>query len=383
MKQYILTNPMARQHTRNPKSEKDAPVVIAPEQGKDKKADVIYLGIDVHLRQQVVCRKVDAATPQPAQRFGPEQLKDWVAKQQTLAHKVVCCYEAGPFGYGLQRHLEGTGVECLVVRPQLWDAHGQRVKTDGRDARALVEGLARYKEGNSKALALVKVPDELSEQRRALTRHRASLVEEKRRMSQKARGRLLTLGVEVAFEWWHPKAWKACQASQPQWQLEMLESEREVLLALEKGIEKCDQRIEALARPAAQRPKGLGALSEHVISNEIIDWNRFNNRRQVSSYTGLCPSEFSSGGSRRQGSITKHGNRRLRTVLVEAAWRLIRHQPGWKRLEKLQQRMLHANGKRPGSKKKMIVELARGLAVDLWRLYTGRATMADLGLQPA
>lgn len=383
MKQYILSNPMARQHTRNSQSEKDAPSAICPEQDHGRKADVIYLGVDVHLRQQVVCRKVDGATPQPAQRFGPEQLKDWIVKQQTLAHKVVCCYEAGPFGYGLQRHLESIGVECLVVRPQNWDTHGQRVKTDGRDARALVEGLARYKEGNSKALALVKVPDEPSEQRRALTRHRASLVDEKRRMSQKARGRLLTQGVELEFEWWHPKAWKAWQANLPQWQMAMLESEREVLLALEKGIEKSDKLIAALARPASQRPKWLGELSEQVISNEIIEWTRFNNRRQVSSYTGLCPSEFSSGGARRQGSITKHGNGRLRTALVEAAWRLSRHQPGWKRLEKLKLRMLHVSGKRPGSKKKMIVELARGLAVDLWRLYTGRATMADLGFEPA
>jgi transposase len=113
----------------------------------------------------------------------------------------------------------------------------------------------------------------------------------------------------------------------------------------------------------------------------VIDWNRFNNRRQVGSYTGLCPSEHSSGGSRRQGSINKHGNPRLRHALVEAVWRLLRLQPGWKRLAKLKDRLLA--GARAPVKKKLVVALARELAVDLWRLHTGRCTLEELGWVPA
>src|SRR4051812_37813587 len=88
------------------------------------KAEIIHLGIDVHLRQYVVCRKVDGATPQPAQKFHPGEFKAWVAKQQAQARRVVCCYEAGPFGYTLQRELSAMGVSCHVVRPQDWDKHG-------------------------------------------------------------------------------------------------------------------------------------------------------------------------------------------------------------------------------------------------------------------
>ena len=135
MKQYTLTNPMAAQPTPIPLADKSPLQKVSDE---PKLAEVIYLGVDVHLRQQVVCRKVDGAAPQPAQRFTPEEFKLWVAKQQSLAHNVVCCYEAGPFGYGLQRHLAASGVECLVIRPQNWDTHGRRVKTDGRDACAVV-----------------------------------------------------------------------------------------------------------------------------------------------------------------------------------------------------------------------------------------------------
>ena len=111
-------------------------------------APVIYLGIDVHLRQYVVCRKIDGATPQPAQRMTPEEFDLWAVKQKVLAQRVVCCYEAGPFGYTLQRRLTALGITCHVVRAQDWDKHGQRVKTDGRDARELVEVRpARYQPG--------------------------------------------------------------------------------------------------------------------------------------------------------------------------------------------------------------------------------------------
>lgn len=69
-------------------------------------------------------------------------------------------------------------------------------------------------------------------------------------------------------------------------------------------------------------PKGLGSLTASLLGAEILDWNRFKNRRQVASYTRLCPSEYSSGERRRQGTITKHGNPRIRHHLVEAVWRL-------------------------------------------------------------
>jgi transposase len=67
-----------------------------------------------------------------------------------------------------------------------------------------------------------------------------------------------------------------------------------------------------------------------LIDREIGNWNRFNNRRQVASYTGLCPGEYSSGNTRLQSCVTKHGNPRLRAALVELAWRLVRFQPNYK-----------------------------------------------------
>lgn len=344
--------------------------------------NILHLGIDVHLRQHVVCRKIDGATVQPAQRMKPEQFVAWAVKQKALAQRVVCCYEAGPFGYTLQRQLAEKGITCYVVRPQNLDKHGKRVKTDSRDARELTEALARYEAGNKHALAIVRVPEVEQEQRRLITRQRESFVREVRRLGAMGRSHGMTQGHEVSGRWWRTRSWNSLSQRIPEALKDLLEPLRQVLVKLEELVAQRTKQIEAQAASATQRPKGLGALTERIIENEVLDWTRFNNRRQVSSYTGLCPSEDSSGENRRQGSINKHGNPRLRLALVESVWRFIRLQPRWKRLLKVLDRLKECAGKR-AHKKKIAVALARELAVDIWRLNTGRATLADLGLVAA
>ncbi len=108
-------------------------------------------------------------------------------------------------------------------------------------------------------------------------------------------------------------------------------------------------------------------------------WSRFNNRRQVSSYTGLCPSEHSSGKKRRQGHITKHGNPRVRAKLVECAWRLVRYQPDYPPIQKFRAALLEKKTS-PAARKKAIVAVTRRLAVDLWRLFTEQTTPEQIGL---
>ncbi len=357
------------------------PVVTVP--AGEVLPDVIHLGVDVHLKQYVICRKIDGATPQPAQRMKPAQFEDWAVKQQALARRVVSCYEAGPFGYVLQRRLAALGITCHVVRPENWDKHGKRVKTDGRDARELAEALARYEAGNRHAIAVVRVPDEAVEARRMVTRQRTSFVKEVRRLGAAGRSHGMTQGHEISGRWWRRNAWASLSSKLPVLLRALLEPLRDMLCKLEEHIEKLTTQIEQQAAPATQRPKNLGALTEQIIANEVVDWSRFNNRRQVSSYTGLCPSEDSSGGSRRQGRINKHGNPRLRHALVEAVWRLIRLQPGWKRAQKYFAKLSEVEAQKKFNKKKMAVALARQLAVDLWRLNTGRCTLEELGFEAA
>ena len=236
----------------------------------------------------------------------------------------------------------------------------------------------RYEAGNKHALAVVRVPEVEQEQRRLITRQRESFVRQVRRFGAMGRSHGMSQGHEISNHWWRKGAWSALSKRLPQHLKDLLEPLSQLLLKLEEFIKQRTEQIKALATAAAKRPKGLGALTERIIENEVLDWSRFSNRRQVSSYTGLCPSEHSSGGKRRQGSVNKHGNPRLRHALVECVWRFIRLQPGWKRLLKVVERLKKGKGAGRGAveRKKTAVALARELSVDLWRLNTGRTTLA-------
>jgi transposase len=125
----------------------------------------------------------------------------------------------------------------------------------------------------------------------------------------------------------------------------------------------------------------LGALTWVLLSRELLEWERFKNRRQVGSFTGLVASESSSGQSQRQGHITKVGNPRVRALLVELVWRLVHFQPEYRVVKKWRPRMLQTRSK--SQRKKMVVAMGRETAVDLWRLATGQTTLQKLGLKVA
>ena len=121
-------------------------------------------------------------------------------------------------------------------------------------------------------------------------------------------------------------------------------------------------------------------MTSQILEREVADWGRFQNRRQVASYTGLCPREDSSSDRRFQGSINKHGNRRLRPVLVEGAWRLVVFQPEYRPVKKWRAVLLD---RKCGSsrRKKIIIAIARIFVVDWWRVRTGRCPAHHLGLK--
>jgi transposase len=337
------------------------------------RARVIKLGLDVHASLIVVVRQVDEQGSQPPQRFSQEGFIGFVQRQITQADAVHSCYEAGPFGYVLHRRLTALGVHNLVVRPRDWCAYGERVKTDGRDAGALCSCLDRHLAGNRGALAVVRVPTEAEEAARTVGRQRQALVRDRVRFILRGKGLARLRGLALPTYWWHERVFA---------KLDLPQDLRDSLAALQRVILQIDAESAALTRQLeaaapSPLPAYIGALTWELLHREVGDWQRFRNRRQVASYTGLCPSEHSSGTSRLQGSITRHGNPRIRHFLVEATWRLLRHQPGYRPVAKWREAFVSVS---PGRRKKIVVAIARQLAVDLWRLSTGRATAEQLGL---
>ena len=184
--------------------------------------------------------------------------------------------------------------------------------------------------------------------------------------------------------WWGPRKWKwHCENLEP-WLRSILESLRGLLSNLKEQVDALTQELEQRVKGEAL-PKGLGALTMAVMDGEVCQWQRFGNRKQVGSYTGCCPRVYASGGTVRFGNIDRCGNGRLRKQLVEAVWRLLKHQPGWhaarKHLKRLGDPPVGGGTDSTAQRKKVVVALARQLAIDLWRWRTGRCTLAELGFE--
>jgi transposase len=344
-----------------------------------KTGSILKLGLDIHKEKFVVVAQHDHATPRAPRRFAPSEFIPWVEARQRQGFEVHVVYESCGFGFGLYRALVTAGAHCYVIAPQKLDERNTRVKTDGRDAKTLCLRLDRYLQGNKNALAVIRVPTEQQERARHWTRQREQLVHHRQSMQAQGRSLLVSHGLPAPAHWWKPQTWNRLSKLLPAWILPHLELYRPMLQALQEQIRQLTIELEKAAPP--QLPAGMGRLSSVVISREICDWDRFGNRRQVSSYTGLCPGEYSSGNKRALGCVTKHGNRRLRAQLVELAWRMVRFQPQYKPVYKRLSVLAKGSRATGAQRKKAIVAVARQLAVDLWRIHTGRSTLSRLGFK--
>src|SRR2546427_3991448 len=268
---------------------------VRADQAASTKLQTLKLGLDIHAESIVVVRILAHSAPQPAQKSSPARFRAWVKTQLALAQEVHSCYEAGPFGYGLHRELVRLGVKNLVVQPVCLDEHHKGVNHDQSNAKELALRLDRYVAGNTHALATVRVPTPEEEQKRIHSRQREQLRREVQRLAAQGRGLLLTQGYCEKRGWWKKRRWEDLQLKLPAWLVERLEVFRRLLASLTVELDSATSALEAAA-PAA-RPKGLGGLTYEVIEREIADWKRFQNRRQVGSYTGLCGGISSSGAS--------------------------------------------------------------------------------------
>jgi len=350
--------------------------VIKSERAPVETGVTVKLGLDVHAAQITVSRQDDGMLPKPSRQMSWSALVELVETLVKAGYRVRTCYEAGPCGYGLHRQLTGLGAENLVVAPRRWDEQGKRVKTDKRDARELCDRLDRYWRGNRTVFSLVRVPTAAQEQRRAVGRHRGMLLKEKQRAIVRGHGLMLAQGFQAPAGWWEPAQWYTLRAEVPAWLRPQLQDWQAKIVVLAGDIEQWTEQVTTIGQVSSW-PKGVGELTAALLNAEVLDWQRFHNRRQVASYTGLCPSEKSTGLRRRQGAVNKHGNPRVRHLLVEAVWRMLASQPDYPPLKKLRA----AVGAR--ARKRYAVAAARRLAIDYWRLQTGQCTAATLGLKMA
>ena len=340
------------------------------------KFDVIKIAIDWHAAQYRVVRIIDQGGPEPAQRFTPAKFLEWAAKQQTLAAQVYSCYEAGAGGFVLHRQLTQLGLTNYVVHPRKLDPDHTGVINDATDARELAQNLDRYVRGNHKAMRVVFVPTSEQEQKRQQSRQRQQLRNTRLALAAMGRTLLLNQGHRQSNQWWKPTRWERLLPMVEEWMVERLETYREVILAITIQLEKVTQKIEAVA--PFYRPKGMGALGFEEVQREVCDYHRFKNRKQPGSYTGLVGGVSASGGYHQDLPITKAGNVRLRTMLIQMAWRWVYYQPQSQLIQRWKHVLLNPKAHKR-ARKRAIVAVARRLLVDLWKWQTNRATPQGLG----
>jgi transposase len=278
---------------------------------------IIKIGLDVQARLCVAVAQYDHLLPKPARRLGPMEFLPWVEQLLRAGHTVHVVYEACGFGFGLYRKLKALGAHCYVIAPRKLDEQCTRVKTDPRDAATLCQRLSRYLDGNTRELAVIRVPTEVEEQARHVSRQREQLVHLRKKLEAQGRSLLVNHSLPSPAHWWKNQTYSRLRKLLPAWICIRLEVHRPALLTLQKEIDALSAQLEAAA--PANVPLGIGKLSTVVMTREICSWERFNNRRAISCYTGLCPGERTSGTKRVPGSVTKHGNPRLRAALVECA----------------------------------------------------------------
>jgi transposase len=282
------------------------------------------VGLDVHARSVVGCAIDERTGEVLRRRFGyePAAVIEWVS---SMPQPAVVTYEAGPTGFGLARLIHGAGIECVVAAPsKLQRPSGDRVKTDARDALHLAR-LLRLGE-----IVEVRVPSIEQETARDLVRAR----EDNRGELMAARHRLSKLLLRHGIVYDGRQAWTGAhdvwlrrqRFEHPGLQA-AFDADYEAVRQVLARKDRLDNQIEAMAVSSQWTPvmrrlgclRGISTLTGFALAVEVGDWDRFTGST-IGAFLGLVPSEYSSGQSRSQGSITKTGNTHARRLLVEAAW---------------------------------------------------------------
>ena len=292
-----------------------------------------YIGLDVHKetiavayicsdsREDAIFHGTCGGSNPAAERALRKLAKELGLKLQDLS----VCYEAGPTGFVLGRRLIQLGVECVLCSPSKTERKpGDKIKTDKRDAQKLAK---MYKNGD---ITPVRIPPELDEAVRDVCRARTDAVDDLSRAKQRLNSFLLRHGFRYSGKSrWTPGHMRYLRAlTMP------TDAQKIVMEAYIQSIDMSQSRVEDLKAKLIEllqdwewKPvvdalmgcKGFQEVAAMTITSELGDLRRFENPRKLMAFLGLVPSEHSSGGTRRQGSITRCGNSHARWMLVECA----------------------------------------------------------------
>lgn len=297
------------------------------------------------------------------------------------AVEVACCFEAGRDGFWLHRLLTAQGIAAYVLEPTsiLVNRRARRAKTDRLDAEGMLRVLAAWLAGDGQICSMLRVPTPEDEDAKRPHREREHLVQTKLRLENRIKALLFTQGIRSRPSL---RSWERDMAElrtgdgralPPLLRSELDRLRRQLVLILELIRElEAEQAaaIEAAADDAMvqkivglQRIRGIGPNIAAVLVREVL-YRSFANRRQLASYVGITPMPHQSGGMDRTRNISRAGNPRARTTLIQLAWLWLRYQPGSPLALWFRERVGALQGR---TRRIAIVGMARKLLIALWR----------------
>lgn len=318
---------------------------------------IIFVGIDVHKTSYTVAVVCEGELVKKDKIVAcPRRLTQYLKKGFAGA-EIYSAYESGFCGFHLHRILAENEINNIVVHAASIEINSRdRVKTDKKDALKIAMQLSVGR------LRGIHVPSKEVEDKRELTRLRQTLVKEKNRIAVRMKHKANYHGLidhsdtkRVSSKWISELLRKKLSKSlkytletyAKQWH-DLLDRIKEIDLLLVEQAEG-DQELEKVYRSC----KGIGPTTSRVLANELGDMSQFSSERDLFSYTGLTPSEYSSGEHRRQGHISRQGKPVLRSLLVQCSWLIIKYDPG---LREVYERISRRSGA-----KRAIVAIARRL----------------------
>ena len=359
-----------------------------------KESITSFVGLDVHKDSiAIAVAQAGRQAPEFVGTVGPSMpsLRK-VLRNAGPASRTLVVYEAGPCGYGLARRLNAEGYTCEVVAPThiARSPIDQRIKTDRRDALLLA------RESRAGNLVAVVVPDERDEALRDLSRTREDVLAARLRAHQQMKALLLRHGRScpgrIVWSAAHERTLSKIRLTHPAQEIAFVEYRN----AIKDAHERLERITEALRLQCSQwrlRPlvqalmclRGFDFIAAMTFVAELGDPRRFAHPTALMAYLGLVPSEFSSGNSRHQGSITKAGNKHARRILIESAWTYC-HSPrvsrclevrqqgqpkavrdiSWRAQLRLTKRFRHLRMGRKLPQNKVCVAVARELCGFIW-----------------
>jgi transposase len=309
---------------------------------------------------------------------------------------VFSCYEAGRDGFWFHRFLAAHAITNLVV-----DAGSMRVqrkhrlaKTDRLDADLLVRNLLRWQGGERNVWSVVRVPSVEAEDQRRLERERQRLKKEWTAHWARLWSLLALHGIRscpknrflahvAAARTWDgqplPERLQA-ELRREYARVEQLAKQRDGLEAEQLRQIKAPSNAAEQAAAKLHRLVSLGPIGASALAYEFFGWRTFKNRREVGALAGLTDTPWSSGDLAHSQGISKAGNKRVRHVLIEVAWKWLRYQPD-SALSQWYARRFAKGGAR--LRRIGIVALARKLLIVMWRWVAFDEVAAGIRLRPA